>query len=129
MAHNVGSMAYYGKMPWHGLGTKIPVRANATQMIEAAGLDWRVDMRPIHNIGAQANVEPHRYELYRVARNTSEMEVALGIVSQRYRPLQNSEAFSFFDPIIGKTKAVFETAGSLGNGERVWVLAKVPGEI
>ena len=53
----------------------------------------------------------------------------LGVVSPRYCPLQNSEAFEFFDPIIGEKKAVFETAGSLGNGERVWVLAKVPGEL
>ena len=57
------------------------------------------------------------------------MEVPLGVVSPRYCPLQNSEAFDFFDPIIGEKKAVFETAGSLGNGERVWVLAKVPGQI
>jgi len=43
--------------------------------------------------------------------------------------LQNKEAFDFFDPIIRDNKAVFETAGSLGNGERIWVLAKVRGEI
>jgi hypothetical protein len=42
MAHNIDSMAYYGEMPWHGLGTSIPARANALQMIGAAGLNWEV---------------------------------------------------------------------------------------
>jgi phage/plasmid-like protein (TIGR03299 family) len=62
-------------------------------------------------------------------RNRNEIEVPLGVVSARYLPLQNREAFDFFNPIIGDNKAVFETAGSLGNGERIWALAKVPGEI
>jgi phage/plasmid-like protein (TIGR03299 family) len=98
-------------------------------MICAAGLDWRVQMMPIPNVGMSANKKARRSHLIRMPRNTTELKVPLGVVSTRYRPLQNSEAFDFFDPIIGDEKAVFETAGSLGNGERVWVLAKVPGKI
>jgi phage/plasmid-like protein (TIGR03299 family) len=129
MAHNVDSMAYYGDIPWHGLGTEIPGRANAAQMISAAGLNWEVAMRPIPNVGANAKKEARRFHLVRMPRNGDEIEVPLGVVGARYRALQNKEAFEFFDPIIGDSKAVFETAGSLGNGERIWVLAKVPGEI
>jgi phage/plasmid-like protein (TIGR03299 family) len=129
MAHNIDSMAYYGERPWHDLGTSIPERAIASQMISAAGLDWKVEMRPIPNVGAHAGEEARRFYLVRLPRNQAEIEVPLGVVSSWYRPLQNSEAFDFFDPIIGEKKAVFETAGSLGNGERIWVLAKVPGEI
>jgi phage/plasmid-like protein (TIGR03299 family) len=129
MAHNIDSMAYYRDTPWHGLGTSIPKRANASEMIGAAGLNWEVAMKPIPNIGAQADKRERRFQLVRMPRSLEEIEVPLGVVSPRYRALQNREAFEFFDPIIGDSKAVFETAGSLGNGERIWVLAKVPGQI
>jgi phage/plasmid-like protein (TIGR03299 family) len=58
--------------------------------------------------------------------NTKENEVLFGVVTRRYQPLQNLEAFGFFDPIVGERKAYFETAGALGEGERIWVMAKMP---
>ena len=68
-----------------------------------------------------------RYEIIRVPQpNTKETPVLLGVVSRRYRPLQNTEAFRFFDPIIAKRETYFETAGALGEGERVWVMARMP---
>lgn len=97
-------------------------------MIEAAGLDWGVQLRPAR--GAReinSKGEFSRYEMVRMPREArDEDEVLLGVVSRRYRPLQNQEAFEFFDPIVGEEKAYFETAGSLGEGERIWVMAKMP---
>jgi phage/plasmid-like protein (TIGR03299 family) len=98
-------------------------------MIYAARLNWEVEKLPIPNVGASAHKRPRRYHLIRIPLTNSEPEVPLGVVSSRYRPLQNFEAFRFFDPIIGAGNAAFETAGSLGNGEWVWVLAKIPGEL
>lgn len=128
MPANVQTMAFYGDVPWHGLGTHVPKGATAKEMICAAGMDWRVELRPAR--GAKPinrKGEYSRYEVVRVPRpNTEEAEVLLGVVSRRYQPLQNVEAFEFFDPIVGEKKAYFETAGALGEGERIWVMAKMP---
>ena len=128
MPANVQTIAYYGEVPWHGLGQQVPKGVTAEQMIRAAGLDWEVDLRPAR--GAKEinrKGEFSRYEVVRVPRPQSkETEVLLGVVSRRYKPLQNVEAFEFFDPIVGEKKAFFETAGALGEGERIWVMAKMP---
>jgi phage/plasmid-like protein (TIGR03299 family) len=125
MAHNIDSMAYYGEVPWHGLGVEVPSDANAVTMIKAARLDWEVEMRPAPGACIDKKGKANRYVLVRRPReNTEEQEILLGVVTNRYRPLQNVDAFSFFDPIIGEGKSSFETAGSLGQGERVWVMAR-----
>lgn len=121
MPANVETMAYYGDVPWHGLGTPVPKGATAELMIHAAGLDWQVDLRPARG-AKQINRkgEFSRYEVVRMPRpKTAETEVLLGVVSRRYRPLQNVESFEFFDPIVGANQAFFETAGALGEGERI----------
>jgi phage/plasmid-like protein (TIGR03299 family) len=129
MPANVQTMAYYGDVPWHGLGTRIEKGLHASEMIQAAGLDWEVDLRPAR--GARKinrKGEFSRYEVVRMPRKGySEDEVLLGVVSRRYQPLQNQEAFEFFDPLVEDGTSYFETAGALGEGERIWVMAKMPG--
>ena len=49
----------------------------------------------------------------------------LGVVGKNYKVLQNQEAFQFFQPFLDANEATLETAGSLMNGRRVWVLAKI----
>lgn len=127
MAHNVDSMAYYGDVPWHGLGKQIPARANSDQMIVAAGLDWDVESRPARGAKKDEKDRFSRYEIVRLPRKRiAEQETLLGVTSRVYVPLQNEDAFKFFDPVVGEGKACFETAGALGEGECVWVLAKMP---
>lgn len=129
MPANVQTMAYYGEKPWHGLGKQVPKDVTAEEMIRDAGLDWEVALRPARG-ARQINRkgEFSRYEIMRVPRpETKETEVLFGVVSRRYQPLQNIEAFGFFDLIVGERKAYFETAGALGEGERIWVMARMPG--
>lgn len=121
-------MAYYEDSPWHRLGKRVPKGVTASQMIQVAGLDWKVELRPARG-ARQINDKPEfsRYEVIRLpCSGTKEAEALLGLVSRRYRPLQNVEAFEFFDSIVGQKKAYFETAGALGEGERIWVMAKMP---
>lgn len=134
MPANIDTMAYVGAVPWHGLGTPVPPSVSSEEMIRAAGIDWLVEKRPARGsrlTGAKRGREKYsRYELVRLARpNKREDEVVLGIVSDRYQPLQNTGAFRFFDPIVDRNTATYETAGALGDGERIWVMAKMPGDI
>lgn len=134
MPANVETMAYVGKTPWHGQGKPVPADVTAKEMIQAAGLDWAVVKRPARGtkptVNSRGKEKFSRYELVRVPRlGSKEEEVVLGLVSDRYQPLQNSEAFQFFDPIVNQKTATYETAGALGDGERIWVMAQMPGAI
>jgi phage/plasmid-like protein (TIGR03299 family) len=132
MSHNLEqrdgqtSMFYTGDVPWHQLGRRLNNPATAAEAMEAARLDYTVVKRPmkaiIHNRHF-ADV-PNAFATVRIDTN-----VVLGVVGSRYEPVQNRDAFNFFDPIIDRSEAVFHTAGALGRGERCWILAKMPDHI
>lgn len=136
MAHQINvqngkaSMMYVGEEPWHGLGTKLDKPAKAAEAIKAAGLNWDVIKQPIFAIGGHV-IHPvvDKYAVVRSDQWAKPDCSVLGIVSGDYIPLQNREAFEFFDPIAGKGAAIYHTAGALGKGERVWILAKLPSDI
>ena len=136
MGHNIeikngeASMFYVNEEPWHGLGQKLEKPATAQEAIQAAKLDWRVMKVPLY---AQRDVIQLRAKgKYGVVREdlwgNDECSV-LGIVGRHYTPLQNSDSFTFFDPIVGENAAIYHTAGVLGAGERIWILAKLPDDI
>jgi phage/plasmid-like protein (TIGR03299 family) len=135
MAHNLliqngqASMFYIDEVPWHGLGVKLNGPATAQEAITAAQLDWKVVKLPLF-AGSKRIPVPDRFA---VVRRTGDLiqrtDPVLGVVSNEYTPLQNRQTFQFFDPIVGQNAAIYHTAGALGNGERVWILAKLPGHI
>lgn len=112
----------------------------AAEVMSAAGLDWQVAKcelvakMPVHGdrsedngfiFGSNNYVEcPNAFATYRTDYN-----IPLGIVKERYTPVQNVEAFTFFDNAIGKDKAIWQTAGFFGMGERIFVSAKLPKNI
>ncbi len=132
MPANVQTMAYVGQVPWHGLGKRVERIVHADEMMRSAGLDWDVQKRPARGAKLIKKFKDgrelySRYEIVRMPKpDTDEQEVVFGIVTNRYEPLQNCEAFEFFDPIVDREAAFFETAGALGEGERVWIMAKMP---
>jgi phage/plasmid-like protein (TIGR03299 family) len=134
MAHNLwiengkAHMMFAGQLPWHGLGTQLSGPATSAEAIEAAGLDWRVRKVPLYAIeGPGIAHVPKYYGVVPEDRWGKPDCPVFGIVSEDYHPLQNSEAFEFFDSIVGKKVAMYHTAGALGKGEQVWILAKLPG--
>jgi phage/plasmid-like protein (TIGR03299 family) len=136
MAHELhfengeAAMMYVGDVPWHGLGTRLetpPKTAEAA--IRAARLDWEVGLKPVF-AGEKGRFYriPDRQAVVRLDKWGEEDCPVYGLVGAGYTPLQNISAFEFFDPVVGSGSVSYETAGSLGQGERVWVLAAVKGE-
>ena len=105
-------------VPWHGLGWTGRRRSEA---MEAAGLDWDDGAG---GDGQYAEV-PNRKAVVR----TDTRRRALAVMTDRYVPVQNREAFSFFDTVVSAGEAIYHTAGSLRGGRRIWVLAKLPGDL
>jgi phage/plasmid-like protein (TIGR03299 family) len=113
-------MAYFGGLPWHRLGTALEEGDiyDWPSASKKAGLDWEVELVPLVTADTQARVT------HRAVRRTSDARV-LGVVGPRYAPLQNKDAFSWFQPFLDAHEAALHTAGSLKQGSRVWVLAKL----
>jgi phage/plasmid-like protein (TIGR03299 family) len=135
MAHNLliqngqASMFYINEVPWHGLGTKLNQPATAQEAIEAAQLNWPV-IKLALTAGSKHIPVPDKFAIVRKTGSlVQKSDPVLGVVGKDYTPLQNKDAFRFFDPIVGQNAAVYHTAGALGQGERVWILAKLPGHI
>ncbi len=123
------AMMYVGREPWHGLGTKLDRPATAAEAIKAARLDWTVSKKPLC-AGRDGHVlVPDRYAVVPDDRWGKQDCPIFGVVADSYKLLQNREAFRFFDPIVGEDAAVYHTAGALGQGERIWILAKLPSDI
>ena len=118
MPANVESMFYTRVAPWRGLGVCVEETLNSEEALEKSGLDWNVVQHPIMTPvcgvvqGYKANV-----------RETDSR--ALGIVTDRYKIVQNREAFAFTDALLGEGVR-YETAGSINGGRKVWLLAKLP---
>lgn len=120
MAANVESMFYVRETPWHGLGTKVMEAPSSKEALSLAGLDWRVLQEPIYTENEEL------VEGYKANVRDSDRKV-LGVVTDRYKVIQNEEAFAFTDELLGEGVR-YETAGSLQGGKKVWLLAHLPHE-
>ncbi|MEY8334606.1 DUF932 domain-containing protein [Lachnospiraceae bacterium 47-T17] len=120
MSANVESMFYTREKPWHGLGVQVQEAPTSEKALWLAGLDWKVLQKDIFTEGRV------RVPGYRANVRDTDGQV-LGVVTDRYKVVQNEEAFAFTDALLGKGVR-YETAGSLQDGRKVWLLARLPSE-
>ena len=124
MPANVETMFYTGATPWHGLGEKLEEAPTISEAIDASGLDWEVGTKDL--VTKDGEDVPAR-ATYRKSDGS-----ILGVVGPRYVPLQNRNAFDWFQPFIDAGECSLHTGGSLSDGQKVWVLAQLnrdPSEI
>ena len=126
MAHELeivndeASMAYVGETPWHGLGKRVPADVSPQQMLEAAGLDWTVEKKPLfYNLESG----PVLTKANALVRSTDGK--LLTVVSNDWKPVQNQEAFEFFNDFVLSGDMEMHTAGSLREGKMVWAMAQI----
>ncbi len=118
MAANVESMFYVRETPWHGLGTKVMEAPDSADALRLAGLEWKVLQEHVYTVKNE-----HIPGFFVNVRDRDRK--VLGVVSDRYKVVQNDEAFAFTDALLGEGVR-YETAGSLQNGRKVWILARLP---
>lgn len=131
MAHMVENMMYAGEKPWHGLGKEISGDDlyNIDACLDHSGLNWTVETVPMYIqkpiVDNPVNAPEYIKVDSRFATIRSDNKALLGTVGPRYTPLQNAKAFDFFKPFLETKVASLHTAGSLDEGRKVWVLAKL----
>jgi len=117
-----GKASYFGVLEpaWHRLGTTLNAPPTVREAITAAGLDWQVRLQPLHMKYDGVEMDVPAYATVRDSDKS-----VLGVVGPTYQPLQNQDAFEFFQPWLDEGLATLESGGSLRQGKRVWVLAKL----
>ena len=118
MSANVETMFFVRYAPWHGLGVCVGSALSSEEALVRSGLDWEVFQRPI--MTDDSSIIPGYKANIRSTDNS-----VLGVVTDRYKVVQNREAFAFTDALLGEG-VKYETAGSLQDGRKIWLLAKLP---
>jgi phage/plasmid-like protein (TIGR03299 family) len=126
------SFASHGLPAWHGLGKVVENAMTFAEVIELADLGYTVEKRPIYYQRYQGHSDPTgtleeipgTFATVRTDNNDH-----LGVVKSRYEIVQNMDCFGFFDEIIDRGEAIYETAGSILDGARMFVAAKLPNDI
>jgi phage/plasmid-like protein (TIGR03299 family) len=94
----------------------------SSEAIKLAHLDYEVKKRPmVYLLGGG---KPGATPFYALVREDT--KAFLGFCRDEYKVVQNVESFEWFDSIVGEGKKIFETAGALGAGERIFITAKLP---
>ncbi|GGF27990.1 DUF932 domain-containing protein [Flavobacterium limi] len=143
MAHNInynsktGNYSFFSvkEKAWHGLGQIVQDYPTSSEAIRHAGLDYQVAKSPLYTKGSEILVTSQGIEVGSTelavpdcfATIRTDSNAVLGVVGKDYHIVQNREAFGFFDAVVGGGDGIlYETAGALGQGERIFITAKLP---
>ena len=129
MAHELqeyDQMASRELVPWHGLGNIFEGKVNTPEFLEHTGLNWPVILREVKAVPTDDDAwDEQALESFRVTmRGSMNPPLPLGVVSDKYVPLQNRDILDAFDPLIDSGTLEYETGGSLRNCRTVWVLCR-----
>ena len=133
MAHNINyneqtkkhSFFSVQKKAWHGLGQIVEGYPTSAEALRHAGLDFNVVKRPNHHV-LESGKSFASYNSSFFTYRTDTEDVLGDKLGPDYQVVQNVEAFSFFDAIVQGEGIMYETAGALGKGERIFISAKLP---
>lgn len=130
-------------LPWSsGIGVNVEDCTTAQEVMIKAGLNFSVEKCELYarmpfRIDADNSISNpleefyHNASIYRACPNgyatyRTDKNIPLGVVKNKYEVVQNMDAFNFFDDAIGPGKAIWQYAGMVGYGERIFVAAKLP---
>jgi phage/plasmid-like protein (TIGR03299 family) len=138
MAHNLNyneenkeySFFSVKERAWHGLGKIVEQYPTSAEALKFAGLDYSVEKWPLTAYDPNGLIIDEQYVPNHFATVRTDNHAVLGVVGKDYEVVQNVNAFEFFDAIVGGEDGIlYETAGALGKGERIFITAKLPGYI
>lgn len=142
MSHNIhfnentGQHSFFSvkEKAWHGLGQIVDQFPTSREAIRFAGLDFQVEKTALFTQPNSERMEACEDTAIKkqipvagyYANMRTDNQTVLGVVGKDYQIVQNRDAFTFFDSIIGGDGIFYETAGALGKGERIFITAKLP---
>lgn len=115
MSHYLDS-GMFRSTPWHKLGVVVEKAPSISEAIQLAGMDWRVKLEPALYNGKETGYK------FVVREDTEEV---FNTVKKGYTPLQNEDAFNWFDFLLAEGDAELESAISLKGGRRVAITARL----
>lgn len=137
MAHEFDTGLFVGDSAWHGLGKVVATPpATTNEAMQLAGMDWSVVEKPVYEEvrGTSLPLEKDGYRLVQVNPGWKKLErsdtgLEFQICKKDWTPLQNQDAFTWFDPLIADGDVQISAAVSLKEGRRIAITAKIKDSI
>ena len=115
-------------VPWHKKGVPADGLMTAAEALKKGGIDWLVEAKPLFIDPPKKGEEAQLVTTHRAIVRVSDGSV-LGVVGNKYVPVQNIDAMSCLDSVVDSGEAKYDTVGSLWGGRRVFISMELPKHI